>query len=334
MNWPLSPWVPQRSTPDRYGFSFWVSQQLKLKKIPRPFCNWQHGWIWWEPKDAEDFGFHRDPRSIAKVVCKPSFVDLLQSQGVPNVSLSSLPYAYLAASLYDHTECSAFKYPGSLLLIPDHSSEANKVDHNISSYLDYVDSIKRCFSNISVMLYHLDYDRLSPIVHERGFTPLVGASPKCPNSMQRVKRYMDCHEFVSTNFIGSHVLYALYSDCRVSICGPYQPRDRGIHLTDVKSGLYSWEYVDRILHVTSLSYVSSHPELRSYVVPTPQDAPFNDLHTREFVARELGTSSLMTPPEISELLRWNPAGQLVGYGAGGRRKLLRKVNAFANVLLR
>jgi hypothetical protein len=319
--YPLSPFTRQRSTPDRYGFSFLISNQLKYTRIPRSFANWVHGWLWWSPQNLDEFGFQSDPPYYAKIVSNDSQLTFLRDLGVENVAAAGLPYAYqfISASTDDSGPA---RFGNTVVFVPDHTSESNKVNLNILKYLDFVDSVSHKFIHVSILLYSLDYAFLAPLVAQRGYTPLLGADPKCPNSFPRVKAIFDSHEYVSTNVIGSHVLYALASGCRVSICGPYQKRTLEPHLEDIRLGLYSRDYIDRIIHYMSLDYLRAS-WLSSFLVDDPAAAPLLSTELSARVDEELGISNLMSVSDIAELLGWSSDRQLLGYFNGAARRLKR-----------
>lgn len=322
---PLDPAAKQRSSPDRYGFSSWIAKMLSIKGAPKSFCNWVHGWIWWEPDNIEDFGFQSDPPNISKIVNKANFGSLLSNLGVCNVVAAGLPYAYIHKYSLEQ-EKGQCMIPGTALFIPDHSSEANRVSHNILEYLDYIDSLSHHFRHVSILVYSIDYSLLAPVIQERGYLPLIGADPRCPNSMQRVKAIFDAHEYVSTNFIGSHVLYSLASECKVSICGPYQDRLFEVHADDVRAGRYSRDYVERMLYYCSRKFLESN-WLKRFLVEDPLCAEKYSDQLASIVERELGIGEIMPLKCLPNLLGWSLKQQIVGYsfGAGRRaRQLLFK----------
>ena len=319
--YPLTPIIRQRSTPDRYGFSSLVSTHLKYNRVPRSFANWVHGWMWWSPQNLDEFGFQSDPPYYTKIVSNKSQLQFLRNSGLHNIVAAGLPYAYHLASASPDDPVVG-KTSGTVVFVPDHSSESNKITLNILQYLDFIDSVRDSFLHISVLLYSLDYAALAPVVVQRGYLPLLGADPKCPNSFPRVKAIFDSHEYVSTNVIGSHVLYALASGCRVSICGPYQKRTLEPHLDDIRLGLYSSDYLERIIHYMSLDYLQAS-WLYSFLVDHPAAAPLlsSDLLAR--VDEELGISNLMSIIDVAEHLGWSPDRQFLGYFYGAARRLKR-----------
>lgn len=321
--YPLTPFVRQRSTPDRYGFSYLISRELKYNRIPRSFANWLHGWVWWPPQSIEDFGFQSDPPYYTKIVSNESQLNFLRDLGINNIVAAGLPYAYLFRPGSD-ADFVAARIGNSAVFVPDHSSESNKVDFNIYQYLDFIDSVKHKFNHISILLYSLDYDHLSPIVTQRGYSPLLGADPQCPNSFSRVKAIFDTHEYVSTNIIGSHVLYALASGCRVSICGPQQKRTLEPHLEDICLGLYSLDYITRYLHHISLEFLRTS-WLSFLLVDDPADATLPSPINSVRIDDALGISSLMNASDVSNLLGWSSDRQFTGYLLGAGRRFKRLV---------
>ena len=319
---PISLSVKQRNSIDRYGFSNWVSRKLHKAYVPRSFCCWIHGWIWWDPRGIEDFCFQRESNTIPKLVSTSRLVEAAKAHGVNNVAAAGLPYSYI----FKHSQRveGIERISGSALFVLDHSSEGVTVDHNVTEYLDYVDSIRKEFSCISILLYELDFARLAPIVVSYGFLPLIGASPRCPNSMQRIKALFDMHEFVSTNFIGSHVLYALASGCRVSIAGPYADRDPIVHSDEVSRGLYSYDYAEYMCYISSLSFLKAS-RLSFLLFDNPLRAPASTQPISSFVAEELGFADMRSLEDLPLLLGWDFKSQVNGYVRGGVRRARRLI---------
>lgn len=324
-NLPVSPSVRQSTSVDRYGFSNWIARKLHRPFVPRSFCSWIHGWIWWNPRDFKDFGFQPELTNIVNVVSTRTLALAAKSLGVNNVVAAGLPYSYILR----YSECldGVARIPNSAMFVLDHSSEGVSVDHNIIEYLDYIYSIGQCFSCVSILVYDLDFVKLAPIIESYGFIPLIGASPRCPNSMQRVKAFFDIHEFVSTNFIGSHVLYALASGCRVSISGPYADRQPSIHSSEVSKGMYDNAHVEHLCYVASLEFLKKS-RLSFLLFDNPLLAPASAHSLSTFVAEELGFAEMLPLEELPQLLGWDLKGQFNGYARGGMRRAKRLIVKF------
>jgi len=310
----------RRCNVDRYGFSSLVAADLRLPFIPRSFSNWIHGWVWWDIENVEDLGFMHDPPNINKIVNKEVFRKALLEEGISNVFTASLPYAYLQSS-----SCSPAKekrLPGSILFVPDHSSESNKVSHNIHNYLDFVDVHAKDFAHVSVLIYGLDFCALAPLVEERGYLPVFGASPDCSWSMIRTKALFEVHDHVSTNIMGSHVLYALSAGAKVSICGPYQEKAVESHRADIEAGRYTQNYIERMLYYCSLEYLSES-KYSHLVVDRPDQGVSREHELNKFIDEELGVSRLPPLTQIRRLLGWEVQGQINGYLNGAARRLKR-----------
>ena len=313
----------RRTNSDRYGFTSLIASELNLSYIPRSFCNWLHGWAWWDNSDAsefaEDLGFVGDPKNISKVVNKEAMRQKLKEAGISNVYTAGLPYAYLFRGVASQLLFN--RLPSSILFVPDHSSESNKVFHNIYVYLDYVDAHSKNYSQVSILVYGQDYEFLAPIIKKRGYLPLFGASPECSNSMMRTKALFQMHDFVSTNIMGSHVLYALAAGAKVSICGPYQEKHIESHLADIKAGIYSEHYVARQHYYASLRYLANS-KYSHLIVEDPRSGSCRASELNSFVDEELGMASLASSSRLQKMLGWDIRGQAVGYSHG----ILRRIN--------
>ncbi len=308
-------------TPDRFGFSYLAAQRLNLSSIPRSFCDWIHGWIWWDVEDYRDIQMDVNPQNITKVVNKRKFCELLIEAGVNNVFLGALPYAYvLNSKKYD-----AGLFPRlakTLLCIPSHTSEVEKPKLKLSKYLDYIESIKGSFKTIAVCLFHLDYYDYSPLVLSRGFIPLMGAAPDCANSLFRTRSIFDSFEYVTTNCLGSHILYALAAGCKTSISGPFYCDPVDAYLDEVRKGTLKLDFIERYLYYFSLDYLQSS-DYSDFLLDHPIQASVPNSTLQNLVNSELGIEHLYSNGELFDKLGWTLSGQVKGHLFGASRKIKR-----------
>ena len=94
--------VSVRNEVDRYGFSTLLANTLSLNHAPRSFCNWLHGWVWWDPEIADELGCSNLPFNVPIVVSKHSEQLLLNSLGYKNVHSGGLPFLIVKKIHYWH----------------------------------------------------------------------------------------------------------------------------------------------------------------------------------------------------------------------------------------
>jgi len=303
---------------DRYGFSSLLADQLGTSWTRRSFANWQHGWIWWGASSSEDLMmFDAQKNQSFVIVSKHTESEVLRSEGYKNIWVGGLPFAYTSKSRWG-------KAKGSLLAMPPHNSEQglkgtiNKFTKLLTEYLDYLESLKKNFSSIWVSIYHLDVSpSVIDAIYRRGLFFIEGARPDDRNSLSRVRSILDTFEFVTTNIMGSHVIYALFCGCKVSIIGPNFQVDESDFLLDNRSTGYSKKYLDEYNYYLSKVYLQ---DKFSFLLT---DNPKNGYQSEKYAKEEIGFYNLLTNKEILDALQWRWIDQLKGYSSGGVRRVRR-----------
>ena len=285
-----------RNEVDRYGFSNLLANHLSFSYAPRSFCNWLHGWIWHDVSSAYELGCHDVPYDTRIVVAKTEQKKMLNSLGYSNVYVGGLPFAYTS-----HT--GIIRKKNSLLSFLPHSSQENlhrmntgsKIDQSIDDYLDYLVTIKESFDEVRVCIYWggcIDKELLdiTDKITMRGLKYVFGANPYDADSLTRMRKMLDSFEFVTTSTMGSHILYAAYSGCKVSICGTY-------FSTNEDNEFKSLEWVKK--NFLFLFY----------------DHPKDAVDYSSWAKNEIASNKLAND-ELINVLGWSLNGQLEGYLRG------------------
>ncbi len=309
----LPPFCPIRISNgvDRYGFSSVLARKCGLRYVPRSFANWIHGWIWSVEPTATHLGVAKLPIDTSIIVRNECEQQVLALEGFTNIRIGGLPFAYIP-------QCHTARSDAALLAFPAHSAEAEGLTTDQQDYFDYLESIKSDFDGVYVSIYYLD---LNTSIHKaalaRGLRVLQGAKPDDANALIRVRSILDGFKYVTSNVMGSHMLYALYAGCNFSFVGPYYSYDESVFLTNGNPHGYSKEYIDNSLFLQSEDYVrgrfsrffAQHPSMGC------QDA--------DFAVDSIGERFVLHPREIKDVLGWSVAGQLTGYAKGATRRIVR-----------
>lgn len=305
--------VKLRNSVDRYGFSHLLADRCRLSHTPRCFANWVHGWSWTGNPSSEFLACSKQPRSIRMVVRDEVERVALVEEGFQDVRIGGLPFAYVGRQ-----HCSRSRH--ALLAFTAHSAEASSIDADQRAYLDYLESIRRDYSAVYVSVYYLDLERkIAEEIRRRGLRLIEGARPDDVNSLMRVRAMLDAFEHVTTNVMGSHVIYALYSNCRVSFCGPmYQYEERALLGRGNPHNL-SQSYVQAVLGLHSERYLRNR--FGRFFVSTPAMGTKD----QDFATHVIGASHIMSLAEIRDVLGWTVKGQLRGYSIGAKRRLIRGI---------
>ena len=143
----------------------------------------------------------------------------------------------------------------------------------------------------------------------RGLHVVQGARPDDANSLLRIRSMLDSFTHVTSNVIGSHMLYALFAGCKFSFCGPIYSYDESILRA---AGFHS---LDQLVNLLSESYIRE--KFSQYFVNHPRMG----LVDESFAADSIGEKYIMSPQEIEDALGWTVGGQIKGYATGLRRRL-------------
>lgn len=296
---------------DRYGFSNILARRCGFRYVPRSFANWIHGWIWSMEPTAELLACSKLPRDTTIVVRNEIEQRVLISEGFNNVKIGGLPFAYVPQQ-------HIYRHEAALLAFPPHSAEAERLTTDQRQYFDYLESIKKDFDGIYVSLYYLDLNTsLHAAVLERGLNVLQGARPDDANSLFRVRSILDGFKYVTSNVMGSHMLYALYAGCHYSFSGSLYSYDELDFLSNGNPHNHSQQYIEHSLMLQSESYLRErfsrffvrHPSMGSQEI--------------DFAVESIGERFLMQPNQIKQALGWSVAGQSRGYTTGAVRRIMR-----------
>lgn len=312
----LYPCKPFRliSSTDRYGFTDILREQFGLSWRPRSFATWIHGWAWWKATRPEELTFkNTDKEWMRCVVANANEKKLLESEGFKHIWIGGLPFAYTLPS--NLTRCN-----GSLLAMLPHSAESARLNKHCFEYLDYIESIKNNYSSVYVSVYYLDKsDELISEISKRGLSFIDGARPDDANSLRRMRAIFDSFEFVTSNVMGSHIIYALYSGCKTSLCGTLYSYDESIFFANGNPHKFSKDFIQNSLYNSSKKYLKSNfPFLFT-------GTPLNGFFSEEYGKIQVGYYNKLKNIEIIHALQWDLIGQIKGYSSGAMRRLQRHI---------
>ena len=263
---------------------------------------WQHGWIVKERNIHPELVVGYDGKSFGRrekekfFVAREDQASYLKSCGYKHVVAIGLPVIYLADKHLD-------RMVGSLLVMPVHSLPETTEQWDDDAYVEYIKSISHHFSKIVVCIHS---DCLAKgnwgAFAKAGFDVVSGADPEDTNSLQRVADLFSQFEYVTSNEFGSHVAYASYFCCKVSVFGPrvdFRKEDYA-NLSLYKNAP---ELLDIVADRKSKGYMF---ETYKQFVVNPWQASTH----QEWAAWELGEKNKKTPSELIQLFGWNLQGWL------------------------
>ena len=300
--------IKLRNGLDRYGFSYLLADIIGFNRPPRSFGTWDHGWIFWKPEAPMDLGHAESPFDMPVVVRSTQEESILRNSGFRHVFIGGLPFAYVQKS-------NKTRRGNSLIAFIPHSlSYLTGFRINVE-YFNYLHSISAGFDEVYVCVFSDDAANqliVSELV-KRGLKIIIGAQPDDANSLIRMRWIFDQFEYVTSSAMGSHLLYAAYSGCNVSIAGPFSEESRD-HIMSNPYAASHPAYVDHLLNGCSESTNRlAYPWL--FV-----DHPRNGINMEAWAKMEIGYYSLLDDKAIVDILGWNFIGYAKGVFRGARRR--------------
>ena len=257
---------------------------------------WQHGW---NPEFFNELsemivggsGLSKHQKRKTYFVAREDQKEALNRDGYENVYAIGLPLIYV-------NKKKSKRKKGSLLIMPDHTLDERSDPAKDHEYYEYISKFKHHFSSITLCVHRSCFDqkrwnKLSGIAD----TITVGAHHKDNKTLEKMSDLMTAHEFMTTNEFGSHVPYAAFFGCKVSVGGPKQD----FHLEElVKSPFFrncpaSLEMFGRINREDT--YAKTFP----FLAVEPQAAERNEA----WAGWELGLQCKKTPAELRKTFGWH-----------------------------
>jgi len=206
-----------RNEVDRFGFSYFLARQFGLSRPPRSFACFLHGWIWRRDLRLDDLGYYFTPLSTPIIVTNSWQAQFMRKSGFATVVEGGLPFAYIPKSKME-------KRKKSLLIMPPHSTKYYGIS-SIFYYelINYIKSIEADFSEVCFCLHNDDANDIdiNSVLRQNGIPFIVGACASDANSLYRMRCIFDYYDYVTTIVMGSHILYASFCGCKVSILDKY-----------------------------------------------------------------------------------------------------------------
>lgn len=298
---PVIETIRLRSEPDYYGASHAIAAHLGFKAPPRSFAHWMHGWAMDEDiEDPHEISFRGEPNDVVLVATQTQAYKLKEF-GYQKAFAIGMPF------IYGRDELHIERKPSSLLVMPSHSSKFSDHSANQEQYAQEIFSLKDHFSDIVVSLHGSCVERnlWIPALQKYNLPWIVGASIEDKNALARMHRIFQSFEFMTTNSMGSHILYASYLGCKVSIFGSYYGMEVKSYQHDPWYQIYPHILKKQITFFKEDNIRKVFPWLFVH----PKDASLNTLWAYD----KLGCENKLFCQDIAKLLGWTPLAQAKGY---------------------
>jgi len=290
----------RRTEPDFYGASHLIAKQVGKNVVPVSFATWRHGWV-----DAKYIKYvkillNSDRFDLTHLVATEDHAASLKEFGYPTVQAVGMPFIYA-------DEVTVKRKAGSLLVMPGHSLYYTGHNWNQKRYVQQISNLKPHFNTIVACLHSSCFSKEHWIseFQEHGIPCIRGADSYDKNSLLRMKTAFKSFEYMTTNTVGSHIIYAAHAGCKVSIYGDY-----GIYRKEdfQNDPLYKSDpdLLDFAIEFSSeRSIKTKYPML--FAVPMESSARV------EWGQKMTGFKYKRSPHEIASLLGWSLEDQIKGY---------------------
>ncbi|MEM7540335.1 MAG: hypothetical protein AAF384_01990 [Pseudomonadota bacterium] len=296
-----------RSEPDYYGASHTIAAQLGLKRTPVSFATWRHGWIPFVAPDNPEF-YALGHRKMRNLVANSGHVEILRAHDFTKVEPVGLPLIYVDRPAVK-------QLPNSLLVMPGHTQELATQSWNESAYIDELLSMRDKFEHILACVH--------PICVERGFWTKAfdkagirwvrGAGRRDRYALLRIRRLFASFEYLTTNTMGSHILYGAWSGAKV-FCTEHFDQFKP---DDYKNDPFYLRY-PKALEVVMEEFTKERVRERT---PWLFDPIESARVQTEWADTEIGLHARVNMKTLTKLLGWTFSARLRGYAAQGRRFL-------------
>ena len=284
---------------------------------------WQHGWQCPERNIHPEFVVGGDGKSRSRraksrfFVARQDQAEYLGSAGYARVQPVGLPIVYVPRP-------AVRRIARSLLVLPVHSLPEMTEDWDAGAYAAYVQSIAPRFSRVCVSLHQASIDKgtwTAPF-KAAGMPIIGGADEADQGSLERMALLFSQFEFVTSNGFGSHVAYASYLGCKVSVSGPRPQWRRSDY-----AGLVYYRNAPELLDIME-EWARTDRLARLY--PQFVRDPWEAHPQQAWAAWQLGEQCKRSPEELKKLFGWDLAGRVRSRAhacaaiAGGLHRLARR----------
>lgn len=290
---------PRRCEPDAYGASYLIAQKLGLSEVPESTSTWTHGWSCVPIVHPEQVA-QQSNAAQTNLVPTEEIADRLRTEfSYRNVYAVGCPFIYAEPLEVE-------RIPNSLLVMPPHTLPYLEDEWDEEAYVSAIEKVAGSFEHVVACIHRHDIEKGNWVdaFSEAGIPHVPGTRVRDKYGLIRMQTLFHMFEAVTVNTIGSHIAYAAYCGCRVSIYGPYAHRS----LADYKNDpVWSGEREPILRHNLKHTREDAVRERYPFLFSHPSES---DTHV-EWAESELGEDCKREPTELAELLGWRMKDQFL-----------------------
>jgi len=303
--------IKLRSEADCYGIANIVSREINLPITPRSSSDWQHGWvIQGDVKYIEQLtGITSAKKHLVALDEQEVF---LRKNGIKSKAVGA-PFTYI-----EGIDTQIERQANSLLVMPPHGMPYTNVKWDEETYVKNIDELKKYFDLIVACVHQSCVKKNNWIGTFKKYSiPWVcGAEMHDKNALIRMHRIFKSFEYMTTNTVGSHIAYAAYSGCKVSIYGKYCEFSKEVQMADVA-------YIERPEMLDHNLLCASEQAIKTKF-PFLFVHPKNATENRKWAYEQLGANNKVSFYELAKHLGWLPHDQLYFFTSRVCRKLKKE----------
>jgi predicted O-methyltransferase YrrM len=286
-----------------YGDNYTAAKYCGFIRTPKRINGeWQHGHIVPERNIHPELvigsdGLSRFRKQKRYYVARQDQVEYLRNEGFSDVVAVGLPILYTKKP-------NIKRIKGSLLIMPSHSLAG--VDYRVDE-LNFINKIKPLLNNFDLAvccIHRNDFDKGFWIetMRDIGIETIIGADKNDANAYPRLAAIFSQFEYMITDDFGSHLAYASYFGCKVSIL-PKLSVNKEIEATNAKILLESAPF-----YKNNPDLIDIFRKLREEIYPANYPFLFKNILASEvyygWAAFQLGFENKKTPEELRILFGW------------------------------
>ena len=300
---------------------------MAQKKIQNSFffknyLNWEHGWEFQE-FDCQNLTIYRTwlNRNMKNVVSSKKKKKFLEDLGFDNIYVAPYPFYFFFNNFFETEFKNIFgkKYykkdkflEASLLVMPNKiQAFTNKKEQRkrIFNYLEYIETLKNNFEKISICIIPNDKktEIWTDVIEKFDFDFIEGVSPYDGNGYFRLINILQNYNYVTSDCLGSHVLYAALMKKKFSICMPVEQVSRNINniVVPKNSPISSKNIIEDLEYSYSKAYLKKH---FSFLM---KDNPIDGKIYYEWAFENIGENKSISNAELIEMLDYRYEKQFI-----------------------
>lgn len=306
---------PRRCEPDAYGASYLIAQELGMNEVPESTATWTHGWPYMPVVHPEQVAQQSNAEQTNLVPTEEIAETLRTEFSYRNVHAVGCPFIYAEPLEVE-------RIPNSLLVMPPHTLPYLEDEWDEEAYVAAIEGIKDQFEHVVACIHRHDIKKGNWVgaFSNAGIPHVPGTRVRDKYGLVRMHTLFHSFEAVTANTIGSHIAYAAYCGCKISIYGPYAHRS----LSDFKKDpVWSGEREPILQHNLRHSREQSVRDRYPFLFASPTEA---SRHI-DWARKELGHRHKKGPEELEHLLGWGTIEQLKLKGKKYKDRIKAKVRS-------